>query len=393
MSVPRISVIRTDADFRALAGEWEELHASVGGTVFQSFPWLWNWWQIYSRSRTRLHILTTRLDGRLTAILPLYIEHIGYRLIGLDRLRMIGVYETYGEYALLAERKHLRDSTRVMAEYLAGMIKGPACDMVSFFRFDPSDEVMQTLLHQMRSHGLIERFVPRVIPRVMMDLPADHDTWFASLSSNERDLLKRKGKALEKKGAVVEVVSAADPGAFRDYVRLHSATWTTRGVSGYFASERMRRFLEIVTEELMGRGQARLYFLAKDGVRFTAVHAFFVNGQCCFYLSGLDRAHELSNLSPGRVLLARVIRDAIAEGIKVFDFQGGDEEYKHRLGGRRFWFAKAIFLPRDHQGIKVILFLWGQGAYQALRWRMRERILPAIRSLVPRGAGRSEPSA
>ncbi len=385
---PRLDILKTEEAFRALEREWDEFHAAIGGTVFQSFNWLWDWWQTYSNPREELHIVTVRIDGRLAAILPLYLQRIGYRLLGLDRLRMIGVYETYGEYSILLDQSRAAESTRAIADALSAKIKGPGCDLVSFFRFDPDNAGMRTLGAELRARGLHERFVAKVIPRVMMDLPDGWDAYFASLSANERDLIRRKSKALEKNGAVIEVVSAFDAAAFDDYVRLHGATWKVRGSRGYFASPRFREFLRSVTEDLARKGQARLYFLKKDGVRFAAVHAFFVNGTCCFYLSGLDRDHPLSNLSPGRVLLARVIRDAIEMGYAVFDFQGGDEEYKFRLGGTYRSFAKAIYLPRDHQGAKVLLFLAFQGLYQGLRWRIREQVLPRLRTLPGIARGR-----
>lgn len=377
----RLDILKMEEAFRALEREWDEFHAAVGGTVFQSFNWLWIWWQTYSNPSEELHIVTVRIDGRLAAILPLYHQRIGYRPIGLDRLRMIGVYETYGEYSILLDPSRVAESTQAIADTLSSKLKGPGCDLVSFFRFDPDDAGMRALRAELRARGLYERFVAKVIPRVMMDLPSGWDEYFAKLSANERDLIRRKSKALEKHGAEIEVVSAVDASAFEDYVRLHGATWKMRGSRGYFASPRFREFLRSVTDDLMSKGQARLYFLKKDGVRFAAVHAFFVNGTCCFYLSGLDRVHPLSNLSPGRVLLARVIRDAIEMGFSVFDFQGGDEEYKFRLGGKSRSFAKAIYLPRDHQGAKVLLFLAFQTQYQNLRWRLKEQLLPRLRTL------------
>jgi CelD/BcsL family acetyltransferase involved in cellulose biosynthesis len=175
-------------------------------------------------------------------------------------------------------------------------------------------------------------------------------------------------------------VESANPAAFDDYVRLHSASWRPRGDAGYFASAEFETFLRSVTLEMMAGGNSKLYFLTKDGRRFAAVHAFFMHGTCCFYLSGLDRHHELLNLSPGKVLLAHVIGDAIGRGNRVFDFQGGDEGYKFQLGGRLTWFAEAMFWRGGPGSWKVPLFLGLKIVKNRVREKVVERLLPKIKS-------------
>jgi len=49
------------------------------------------------------------------------------------------------------------------------------------------------------------------------------------------------------------------------------------------------------------------------------------------YNSGLDPAY--ASLSPGWVLLGRLIQWAIEHGRREIDFLRGDESYKFRLGG------------------------------------------------------------
>ncbi len=391
MSPAETHIIRTEHEFRSLEREWNDFHDAARGTVFQTFTWAWNWWKVYGNGRNELHIITARIDGRLTAILPLYLERIGVVGVNLNRLRMIGVYETYGEYTILTRPGESREPVRAIATELARCLKRPGCDLVSLFRFPPESEAMGELMTGLRLQGLRGQFVPVVIKRVMMDLPPTWEEYLSGLSPNEREAIKRKTRALIKKGAEVEVVGTPDRAAFEDYIRLHGESWKPRGVSGYFNSERFSRFLGEVTMNLMSCGKSRLYFLKKDGRRFAAVHAMFVNDQCCFYLSGLDRNHELVNMSPGKMLLARVIRDAIEEGYKIFDFQGGDEDYKFRLGGKVTSFAKAMFWPCDTRSVKIMIFLGVQAFHQGLRWRVRDRLVPYVKTFLP-AAWRNRPS-
>ncbi len=386
------TVISSEEGFRSLEGDWNGLHERARGTVFQSFTWCWNWWRIYGNDGAGLHIVTSRIDGRLSAVLPLYLERIGGLGVSLGRLRMIGVYETYGEYSILAEAESAEASTAAIARELASQLGKPGYDILSLFRFPPESPPMEGLMRGLRASGLRGRFVPQVIRRVMMNLPGSWEEYLAALSSNERESLRRKTKKLLRTGAEIEVVETPDDGAFSDYVRLHSESWRPRGVRGYFASENFTMFLRTVTLGMMPRGNAKLYFLKKDGKRFAAVHAFFMHDQCCFYLSGLDRNHPLLNMSPGKVLLAHVIHDAIDRGYGVFDFQGGDEEYKFQLGGRMTSFAKALFWPNDRRSFKIMVFLGLQSLKQGLRWRIKERLIPTVKWLVT-GARHGRPGA
>jgi CelD/BcsL family acetyltransferase involved in cellulose biosynthesis len=383
VSAPRIDILTTVEEFRSMESEWNAFHAEAGGTVFQGFPWLWTWWDVYGRRFGGLYIITARVDGRLTAILPMYLQSSGFFPLRLTRLRLIGVYETYGEYQILVGRLHAHESERAIARHLSGTLINGDVDLISFFRFSPESASMDLLVQSLRIRELRSRFVSHVITRVTMDLPPTWEEYLNLLSANERQSLRRKMRFFESDGVTLEKVTAPDGSAFADYVRLHTSSWGERNIRGYFSSPRFRTFLERATGSLMPEGRARIYFLLKDGVRFAAVHAFFVNGTCCFYLSGLDRKHPLSSRSPGKVLLAMVIREAIVEGCTVFDFQGGDEDYKFQLGGRGTSFAKATFWRGGIRSAKVASFLIVQYIATDLRWRMREQILPSIRKILP----------
>lgn len=50
----------------------------------------------------------------------------------------------------------------------------------------------------------------------------------------------------------------------------------------------------------------------------------------CFYITGFDKRYAA--LSPGTVIVAHAIREAICSGYRVFDFLRGDEPYKFSLG-------------------------------------------------------------
>lgn len=68
-------------------------------------------------------------------------------------------------------------------------------------------------------------------------------------------------------------------------------------------------------------------------------------GSCMLY--GTTFNATFASLSPGRVVVALSIRDAISQGLNVFDFLRGDEEYKFGLGASSRKSKKATVCRRD----------------------------------------------
>jgi hypothetical protein len=82
-----VGVVEDARGFAALEGEWEELYRdSPAATPFQSWAWLYSWWESYGGGRG-LRLVTVRsAGGLLVGVLPLMLE----RRHGLARLLFVG---------------------------------------------------------------------------------------------------------------------------------------------------------------------------------------------------------------------------------------------------------------------------------------------------------------
>ena len=382
MSTLTLQLITTDVEFRALEPEWTALHEASRGTIFASFRWLSGWWDLYRRPNLRLRIAAVRDDGALVGVLPAFIEVTRFGPLALRRLRLLGTFDVYGEYAPFLLPGRESDVLPFLAHFVTDELKSRSCDVVSLFRFNSDSPEMGALLSGIGQENVHLRYEPSEIVRVMMPLPKDWETYLKSLSGAEQEILRRRSRSLEKNGAELETISEPSDADFDDFVRLHSASWTGRGIAGYFHSPQFEAFHRGATADFSRAGHARLYFFRKDGVRFAAVHAYFMHGQCCFYLSGLDREHEFVRYSPGKVLLSYVIRDAIRLGYATFDFQGGTEEYKFKLGGKASSFGKAVIWGKGRSSVKVVPLLGLSALYNFVVggvWAYQ--ILPRVRTL------------
>src|SRR3712207_4583370 len=73
----RAEVLRDARHFAALEGAWEDLHHnSPLATPFQSWAWLYSWWEYYGENY-ELRLITLHNRGLLVGLLPLMLEHRG----------------------------------------------------------------------------------------------------------------------------------------------------------------------------------------------------------------------------------------------------------------------------------------------------------------------------
>jgi CelD/BcsL family acetyltransferase involved in cellulose biosynthesis len=117
---------------------------------------------------------------------------------------------------------------------------------------------------------------------------------------------------------------------FAAFLRLHKARWNERGLPG--VAEQNSAFYRDSAAGLLARGMLRLYAWRVAGRIIATFFGFTHRRRAYYYLGGFDP--EFRRLSPGNVLVAHAIHEAIKEGATQFDFLRGDEAYKYRWGAR-----------------------------------------------------------
>jgi predicted N-acyltransferase len=94
-----VSILRDPQDFVALEEEWQDLyHNSPLTTPFQSWEWLYSWWEAYGVGYD-LYLITMRREDLLAGILPLMVEHRR----GPKRLLFVGSGQSIYLDALMRE--------------------------------------------------------------------------------------------------------------------------------------------------------------------------------------------------------------------------------------------------------------------------------------------------
>lgn len=161
-------------------------------------------------------------------------------------------------------------------------------------------------------------------------LPKTWDEYLAGLGKKKRHELERKMRRFEREAPQAELRTSnvqtleADIEAF---IQLHK---TSAGEKGEFMLPAREAFFRDIAHTLEPLGMLALDFLELDGRPVAATISFRYDGVFYLYNSAYDLS--LRQISPGLILVARLIKRSISEGARRFDFLRGRERYKYDLG-------------------------------------------------------------
>jgi CelD/BcsL family acetyltransferase involved in cellulose biosynthesis len=170
-----------------------------------------------------------------------------------------------------------------------------------------------------------------VCPVVHMPDRTDFQSFLSTLDKKERHEIRRKIRRAEAAGDVVLEPSTDPLTDLEVFIDMHQRKWGSQGLfpptpGGDASRVFVRRLFELSGPD----GPVRLSFLTVGGRKVAAGIHVETDDTVMFYNAGVDP--EALHLSPGVVLIARYMRQAIETGKRRFDFLRGDEPYKYHWG-------------------------------------------------------------
>lgn len=120
-----------------------------------------------------------------------------------------------------------------------------------------------------------------------------------------------------------EILPRLDP-----FFEQHVERWKGTSSPSLFEVPAQRDFYRILTSELSDAGWLRYTEIRLDDVLAAAHFGFSMNGSFIWYKPSFNP--KLAELSPGVVLIRRLLLLAMEEGAEEFDFTIGDEDFKRR---------------------------------------------------------------
>jgi CelD/BcsL family acetyltransferase involved in cellulose biosynthesis len=288
---------------------WPEL-ALASRRIFSTYEWAAAWWAEYGRDRPAELLAVVDDDGNVVGLLPFYVA----RQRGIEVARLIG--------------------------HGAGDELGPVCSPEA--NASVGQIVRGWALRAMRADVFLAESTPavegweaylggtvlrRTANPVTLFPAGDWDAFLATMSRNARSQLRsRERRLFRDQGATYRVTSSRDEldGDLDTFFALHRLRWGT--ASSLLRREPFYRRFAVTAFDL---GWLHLSFLSAGGTPIAAGLDFRYAGVQSQYNSGRDPAWD--DYSPGTVLRAITMRDALAGGAREYRLLRGDEGYKQRF--------------------------------------------------------------
>ena len=301
------------------AAAWRDLHAASHlRSPFLSFTWQREWARAFASTR-RVEVRTVKDDtGHLIAVLPLYEAEPGL-------LRLVGGTDVSDYLDLVVAGGREEDAWGALLQALAG-----GTGVWDLHVVPAASATATTVPALARALGLTATVTPEERCPVLA-LPRSWEHYLERLPSKHRHEMQRKIRRFQRELPEARVACADRPAEvetrFGDFLDLHRRSHVGKA---RFMDARMEGFFRRVIAALATDGMARLWFLDTPSGPIASFICVEWDGTVGLYNSGFHPASAA--LSPGLVLLAHLIEDAILRGKRTFDFLRGEERYKYEFG-------------------------------------------------------------
>lgn len=322
----KVQTYTSSDGFEALAGEWNDLlRRSPTDTVFLTLEWQRHWWAAYQPGELRL--MAARADNdRLIGIAPLFIDTTD----PAERvLRAVGCVDVTDYVDLIADADHW---DAVMAAF-AGAMKDMAgdYDRINLCNLRADSPTLDSLRRCLESCGCTTEIADQEVCPVI-SLEGGWEGYLEKLDKKQRHELRRKLRIAHADDDLTwRMVSKDDDLAAQLAAFTHLMRLSSHDKAEFLTNPQHVAFFNAVMPAMMENGWLQLAFLDHAGQPIAAYLNFIYNGRVMVYNSGLNPA--MGQHSPGIVLLSHLIRWSAENGLALFDFLRGNEEYKYRMGG------------------------------------------------------------
>lgn len=318
------------AKLQPLAAQWDRLAAAAEfPTVFLSWGFNRAWWRAFGGDKQLRVVVVSDDGGNVRLIAPLY-EHA--KEPGTWRF----IADFSGDYNDLVMAAGDRKALAALFGWLRRQ---------SSWRELVLERIPSTLLPTFLPHvrdaessraDKLRAWLSFGTPLVYRVWNHEHPHISGPELTDRHDLLRTKNYVRHvnwyRKSGELRYRSIGDAGEIRKllpaFMDLHTREWSTRGAGAQFKWDLARQFFENMLDDMAPYGCLRLDMLEFNGAMIAAHFGFVGQGRFYFYKPCMDL--EQVKHSPGKLLMAYMIRDAIDAGLTDFDLLRGLDSYKDR---------------------------------------------------------------
>jgi CelD/BcsL family acetyltransferase involved in cellulose biosynthesis len=314
------TVLTEEKDFAALEEEWEDLYEHCpSATPFQSWAWLYSWWEAYGGDY-ELRLITVRNDaGPLVGLAPLMLD----RRWGFGRLLFMGTGIT--DYLDVLARPEWEDQVTEAIRGTLRQIDGwQVADLqelrpqATTWRLFRSWDRSRTCVHQSDC--------------VEMEVKPWDELLSSSLSKKRRETARRTIRRLESDKVHGEVVGSdnAQRAASR-WIELHKQYWQGRDIAPEHLTRRFESHLIAAAHRITVSGVGGIYEFVRDGEVVASDMILVGHDFVVGYLYGAN-AYARSRFEINTLFVWLYLNVAQDRNIGCVSLSRGAEEYKLKWG-------------------------------------------------------------
>ena len=321
-----IEIIQSTPDFLSLKEDWNNLLSSSASHVpFLRHEYLASWWSTLGGGEWNQGALTILIDrdadGSLAAVAPIFISK--------GQVMFLGSFEISDYLDFIAPPEKLSSFIPALFTYLqAGNF--PAWKELVLYNLREDSPSLE-FLKEGANHAGFKIIQEMIQPAPYLQLPNTWQGYLDGLKDRYRreinkKLTKAEGYFLPISWYIVQEESSLKA-ELDDFLKLMA----NHPQKKEFLTDTMIDQIRLSAIAGFREGWLQLAFLQVGDLKAAGYLNFDFNNRIWIYNSGIDPLFE--NLSPGWVLLGKIIQWAIDHGRVGLDFMRGDETYKYQFGG------------------------------------------------------------
>lgn len=354
-------------------------------TTFSTWEWLSSWWECFGEKR-QLVTLALFDSGALVGLAPFSLSVESAGIFSLRTLRLLG--DGSGDSDNLdfpVKPGHEAAFAEAILHWIRQQNhKWDVCLLNTLPTTSPVADHLATLVSSPKWTAFEYSSKSSAVP-----LPETWDLYLDMLSSEDRKNLSRYTLRLQRRYATriyrCKTQEEVRP-CLEALFHLHQERWRSAGQTGSFSSLERRDFYQLLSSRLLARGVLELWALELDG-KIAAVQFAFRHGERVIQLQeGYDPTRTSDR--PGYVLRSQVLKQLIAEGVRIYDFLGGEDSYKRRWAAREGKYRQLHFAPPLSRGGMWLQFInksgkskeWMREALPSSVWNFLHKVNVALHS-------------
>lgn len=321
-----IKIIQNETQFDQMKVEWNSLLSlSASHVPFLRHEYLTSWWRNLGGEEWKsgeLAILIQNDDNEgLTGIAPFFLNG--------ENILLLGSHEISDYLDLITPEENLENFTSEIMSYLSSE-QAPHWKRMDLYNLPDRTPSLQSIKNAAVKAGFkVSQDVLQPAPSIA--LPSSWEEYLDSLEGRYRSEIHRKDRNAETYFLPVDWYIVTDHNQIENEMDAFLDLMADNPEKAQFLTDPMRKQLKETALAADREDWLQLAFLTVGGVKAAGYLNFDFQNVIWVYNSGINSTFE--NISPGWVLLSRLIEWAINQGRSTFDFMRGDETYKYQFGG------------------------------------------------------------